>query len=124
MKDPAGRVPGGVLVFNVLAWCSVCSYLGDGGAGGRFIDDGLVGGERGDQGLEGEVVDGAGVAAAGLVDQDSGVVGEQGVGPACQGEVVLEVAGGFLVGHGWHVVAQPDALVQGGQDAEFDAPAQ
>jgi hypothetical protein len=43
--------------------------LGDGDACGGFVDDGLVGGERGDQCLEGEVVDRAGVAAAGLVDQ-------------------------------------------------------
>jgi hypothetical protein len=25
--------------------------------------------------------------------------------------------------HRWHVVAQGDALVQGGQDTDFDAPA-
>ena len=87
-KDPAGWVPGGVLVFRVPAWCSVCRDFGDGGAGGGFIDDGLVGGVGGDEGLDGEVVDGAGVAAAGLVDQGGGVVGEQGVGAAGQGEVV------------------------------------
>jgi hypothetical protein len=87
--------------------------LGDGGADGAFVDDGLVGGERGDECLEGEVVDRAGVAAAGLVDQGGGVVGEQGVAASGEGEVVAQLAGGFLVGHGWHGVAQSDALVQG-----------
>ena len=43
--------------------------LGDGGAGGGFVDEVLAGGEGGDQGLQGEVVDRAGVAAAGGVDQ-------------------------------------------------------
>jgi hypothetical protein len=41
------------LVFVVPVWCSVCRDLGDGGAGGGFIDDGFVGGERGDEGLDG-----------------------------------------------------------------------
>ena len=34
-------------------------------------------------------------------------------------EVVAQVAAGLRGGHGWHGVAQPDALVQGGEDAEF-----
>jgi hypothetical protein len=37
-----------------------------------------------------------GVAAAGLVDQCGGVVGEQGVGAVGRGEVVAQVAGGLL----------------------------
>ena len=41
-----------------------------------------LGGERGGQGVDGEVVDRAGVAAGGVVDQGDGVVGEQGVGAA------------------------------------------
>jgi hypothetical protein len=36
--------------------------LADGGAGGGFVDEVLASGERGDQGLQGEVVDRAGVA--------------------------------------------------------------
>ena len=57
---------GDVLVVVVTAWCSRCRIglfgrdFGDGGAGGGFVDDGFVGGERGDEGLDGEVVDGAG----------------------------------------------------------------
>ena len=32
-------------MFGVSVWCSVCRDFGDGGAGGGFVDDGLVGGE-------------------------------------------------------------------------------
>ena len=39
-------------------------------------------------------------------------------------EVVAEVAAGLLAGHGGHGVAQRDALVEGGEDAEFDPPSQ
>jgi hypothetical protein len=76
------------LVVRVSGWCSFCRDLGDGGACGGFVDDGLIRGERGDEGLDGEVVDRSGVAAAGLVDQRGGVVGGQGVGAAGQVEVV------------------------------------
>src|SRR6266700_2493387 len=86
-----------------------------GGAGGGFVGDGLAGGERGEQGGDGDVVDGAGVAAGGLVDQGGRVVGEQGVGPAGECQVVLEVAAGFLQGHAVHVVADGDPLVEGGE---------
>ena len=66
----------------------------------------------------------AGVAAAGLVDQPDGVVGEQCVVASGQLEVVAQVAGGLFVGHGRHRVAQPDALVERGQHAEFHSPPQ
>ena len=65
------------MVFGVSGWCSVCRDFGNGCAGGGFIDDGLVCGECGDEGLQGEVVDGSRIAPAGLVDQCGGVVGEQ-----------------------------------------------
>ncbi|MGW6151690.1 hypothetical protein ACWFRM_00930 [Streptomyces sp. NPDC055144] len=70
--------------------------FGDGKAGGGLV------GERGDEGLQGDVVDGAGQAAAGEVDQVHGVVGEQRIGPAGDRQVVLDVAGGLLLGHGQH----------------------
>ena len=54
--------------------------LGDGGSGGGLVDDGLVRCVGGDEGLQAEVVDRAGQPAAGLVDQGGGVVGEQLVG--------------------------------------------
>ena len=40
----------------------------------------MFGGERGGQRVQGEVVDGAGVTAGGVVDQPDRIVGEQGVG--------------------------------------------
>ena len=39
-------------------------------------------------------------------------------------EVVAQVAAGLLGGHGRHRVAQPDALVERGEDAEFHPPPQ
>jgi len=60
-------VRGGVVVV------SLCRDLGDGGAGGCVVDDVLASCPGGDQGLGGEVVDGAGQAAGGVVDQRDGV---------------------------------------------------
>jgi hypothetical protein len=37
---------------------------------------------------------------------------------------MAEVAAGFFSGHGWHGVAQSDALVQGGERAEFHPSSQ
>src|SRR6266496_3933988 len=84
-------------MVRLSAWWSFGRDFGDGGAGGGLVDDALIGGERGQQGLQGEVVDRAWVAAAGLVDQRGGVVGEQGVGSSGQGEVVAQVVGGGLL---------------------------
>ena len=39
---------------------------------------------------------------------------------AGQGEVVAQVAAGFLQGHAGHVVADGDALVEGGELAELE----
>jgi hypothetical protein len=51
-----------VAVFAVSRWRSVCRDFGDGCAGGGSVDDGFVGGKRGDEGLQRQVVDRAGVA--------------------------------------------------------------
>jgi hypothetical protein len=51
-NDPVGRCPARSVVFRVSGWCSVCRDFGDGRAGGGFVDDGLVGGEGGDEGSE------------------------------------------------------------------------
>lgn len=75
-------------MVRVSVWCSFCRDLGDGGASGGFVDDGLVVDEGGDECLEADVVDRSGVAAAGLVDEGGGVVGEEGVGASGQVEVV------------------------------------
>ena len=66
----------------VARWWSVCRDLGDGGAGALLVDDVLAPGHGGDQGLGGEVVDGPGQAAGGVVDERGGIVAEQGVGAA------------------------------------------
>ncbi|MEU9371493.1 hypothetical protein AB0D71_44095 [Streptomyces avermitilis] len=49
--------------------------FGDGGLGGFLVDEGLACGERGDEGLKAEVVDDAGEAARGRVDEGDSVVG-------------------------------------------------
>lgn len=38
--------------------------------------------------------------------------------------MVAQVAAGFLAGHGWHGVAQPDALVELGEGTHFHPPPQ
>src|SRR5258706_8295936 len=81
MSQPRRLGPAG-LGFRLSRGCSFCRDLGDGGACGGFVGDGLARGERGEEGCDGEVVDGSRVAAGCLVDQRGGVVGEQGVGPA------------------------------------------
>jgi hypothetical protein len=64
------------LVFVVSAGCLLCrDDFGDGGSCGGFVDEFLAGGAGGDEGGEGEVVDGAGFAAAGVVDEGEGVAG-------------------------------------------------
>ncbi len=76
MKTPLGGVPGGVVVDEAAAWWSACrggGFLADGGAGGGFVDDGLAGGVGGEQGGDGEPVDGAGQAAGLAVDGADGV---------------------------------------------------
>src|SRR6266516_2235054 len=112
-KAPPGGCRRG-LVFKLSLGCSFCrDDLGDGGSGGGFVDDLLVCGEGGDKGGDGEVVDGAGFAAAGVMDQGEGVVGEQGVGASGDLQVVADVAGGLLAGHAVHLEADRDALVEG-----------
>src|SRR6266700_3405564 len=74
---PPGGVPGGVSVARVSWWWSVCRGLfGDGGAGGGFVGDGLAGGVGGEQGGDGEPVDGAGHAAGVGVDRPDCVIAE------------------------------------------------
>lgn len=73
-------------------WWSLCRDLGEGCSGGGFVDDGLAGGERGDEGWDGEVVDRSRDPAAALVDKRDRVVGEQRVRAAGECEVVGQVA--------------------------------
>jgi hypothetical protein len=69
-----GEVP---VVVGVVPVVSV-DDLGDRGPGGWFVDEVLAGGEGGDQGLQGEVADRAGIAAGGGVDQVQRVLGNPG----------------------------------------------
>jgi hypothetical protein len=97
-------------------WWKVCrGLLGDGGAGGGFVGDGLAGGVGGEQGVDGQPVDGAGQAAGVGVDGADGVVGEERVGAVGVLEVPPDVSLGFGGGQGggWDVVAELDALVEG-----------
>lgn len=110
----------GVVVVVRLSAGSLGGDFGDGGSGAGFVNDRLVAGVGGDQGLDGEVVHRAGQAAGDLVDQRGRVVAEQGVGTAGEFEVVGEVAGGLGVGHAGHRVSEGDALVEGGDGAELD----
>jgi hypothetical protein len=55
-------------------------------------------GVGGDEGLVGEVVDGAGVAAGGGVDERGGVVAEQGVSAAGEFEVVGDECSSVVCG--------------------------
>ena len=58
------------------------------------------------------------------MDERDRVVGEQRVGAAGELEVVGQVAFGFGLAHPGHRVTQRDPLVQGGERAELDPPAQ
>jgi hypothetical protein len=68
MRKPRRRWPAGLGVRGV-GGVLILSLPPSTAARGGLVDDGLAGGEGGEQGLDGEVVDGAGVAAAGPVDQ-------------------------------------------------------
>src|ERR1700738_1810851 len=121
MAPPGGAGRG--LVFRVSRGCSVCrGDLGDGGPGGGVVGGVLAGGGAGggDQGGGADVVDGARLAAGGLVDLGDRVVGKQLGGAACLLEVVADVAGGLVGGHALHLVADGDPLLQGREHSEPD----
>src|SRR5262249_11485887 len=96
-KAPPAGWRAGLSWAGRRAWWTGCRLVvgdfADGGAGGFFVDDGLAGCVGGDEGCDGEVVDGPGVAACGGVDERGGVVGEQRVGSSGELDVVGGVAG-------------------------------
>ena len=127
--SPAWRVPGGAVVDVVSWWWSVCrvgGFLGDGGAGGLLVGDGLVLGAGGEERGDGEAVDGAGDAAGVRVDDADGIIGEQGVGAAGVGEVRPDVAVGLGGGdrRDREGVLELHPLVEGGHVADVQAAAQ
>jgi hypothetical protein len=90
----------GVTAGAVLAGTGLLGGdFGDGGAGGALVDHALAVGEGGDQGLDRQVVDGSGDAPAGLVHQAEHVVAEQRVAAAGELEMVLDVGDGLLQVH-------------------------
>src|SRR5574340_229652 len=110
---PSGGAGRG-LVFRVSLECSVCrGDLGDGGPGGGVVDEVLAGAGGGDQGGGADVVDGAGLAAGGVVDLGDRLVGEQLGCASCLLEVVADVAGGLVGGHALHLVSDGDPLFPG-----------
>lgn len=99
---------------------SIAGDFHDRGPCRGFVDQGLAVGEGGDQGMHRQVVHGPGQSPAGLVDEGDGVVAEQRVGAAGQPEVVLDVAGGLGLIQSGDLVAQRQALIEGGKTAEAD----
>jgi len=83
----------------------VVGDFADGGAGCFLVDDGLAGRVGGDEGCDGEVVDGPWVAARGGVNERGSVVAEQGVGAPGELDVMSDVTGCLGRGHGRHGVA-------------------
>ena len=83
-----------VVRVALVVW-SFGGHFGDGGAGGGLVDDGLVGGEGRDEGLDGEVVDRSWVAAAGLVDQCGGVGGSRSARHPIHDPTSAELTGGL-----------------------------
>ena len=59
-------------------------------------------------------------AAGRFVDLGDRVVGEEFAGEPCYLQVVADVAAGLFGRHAGYLVADGDALVEGGQDAELD----
>src|SRR5439155_5754481 len=111
---PRGRGRGG----------SLADQFGDGLPGAVVVDQGLAGAGGGDERGDGGVVEGAGEPQAGLVQPRDRVVGEEGVGPADQGQVVAQVLGGLPEVHRRELVADGDALVQGREDPHPQLPGQ
>jgi hypothetical protein len=85
---PTGWMPVGAGWVAGRVWWSVAGEFGGCAFGAGVVDQGLVVGGCGDQRGGGGVVELAGQAAGDAVESGDGVVGEQGVGAAGQGEVV------------------------------------
>ena len=89
-----------------------------------MVDDRLAVGEGGDQSLNGEVVDRSRKATAGLVDESEGVVAEENVLAAGDGEMVLHIGDGLGQVHAVEVVAEGNPLIERGIRPELQTAAQ
>lgn len=94
--------------------------LGDGALGAGVVDEVEVMSGGSDDGVAGEVVEGAGQAEGGLVETSHGVVGEEGLGAAGEFEMMSEVADALAELEGLELEAGGDALVEAGEDAHLE----
>jgi len=76
------------------------------------------------QGGDGRVVEGTGQPVGSPVESGHGVVRDEGIGAASQGQVVAEVAGRLGQVHGPQAEAGGDALVEGGEHAHAQVAAE
>src|SRR6266545_7946196 len=74
---------------------SVSGELGDGLLGAGLVDEGFAVGGGGHEGGDRGVVERSGEPVGDAVEAGDGVVGDERVGPADEGEVVAEVVGGL-----------------------------
>ncbi len=93
-------------------------------AGAVVVDQGFAFGSGGDESGDGGHVESAGQAVGETVETGDGVVGEQGVGAASEGEVVLEVVGGLGEIHRGQAVADANPLVERRVHPEAELPGQ
>ena len=106
MKRPRRLGAGGAVVCVVAWWWSVCGDLVDGGAGALLVDDVLAACHGGDEGLGGDVVDGPGQARA--ASWTSAMASSLTMVSATgELEVVGDVGGGLVGGHGGHGYVSP-----------------
>jgi len=98
--------------------------LGHRGSSRRLVDDGLARREGSHQGLESEVVDDPGQTARDLVDEGYGVIGEEMVRAAGEGQVMGDVAGALGQVKPGQGIAQAHPLLQGREGPEPQAAAQ
>src|SRR6266498_4388163 len=127
MRAVASRRPGGCCRRSrggrAGAW-SVTGEFGDGFLGAGVVDEVLAGGRGGDERGGGGVVEGAGQAGGDPVQPGDRIVGEQRFLTACEGQVMAQVGGGFGEVHRLDRKPGGDPLVQGGEHAHPQLPAE
>src|SRR5512142_255988 len=102
----------------------VAGELGDGFLGAGIVDEVLAGCGGGDEGRGRGVVRGAGQAVGDPVQPGDGVIGEQRLLAPGELEVVAQVGGGFGEVHRLDREPGGDPLIEGGEGAHPQLPAQ
>ena len=90
--------------------------FGDGLFGAGVVDEAFAVGGGGHEGGGGGVVERPGQAVGVAVEAGGGVISDERIGPAGMGEMVAQVTEGLGELHPADVVADADALVEGGED--------